>query len=120
VATVTGLSNPTLYNFLSVALSLGSRRRNLGELGNRSSISLDYLYKSVHGIASLFERVDLFRPMRRSAHFKHNDPCSCAYLNYPFGFMSNTCSSSITEDIDDMSAGQNLITLSNVGLEVAT
>ena len=120
MATVTGLSDPTLYNFLSVALSLCSRRRNLGDLGNRSSISLDYLYKSVHGITSVFERVDLFRPMKRSTHFKHNDPCSCAYLNYLFGFIGNTCTSSIAKDIDDVSAGGGLFTLSNVGLEVAT
>jgi len=86
---------------------------------NRSSISLEYLYKSVHGITSVFERVDLFRPMKRSTHFKHNDPCSCAYLNYLFGFIGNPCTSSMTEEIDDISAGENLFTLSNVGLEVA-
>jgi hypothetical protein len=57
--------------------------------------------------------------MKRSTHFKHKDPCSCAYLNYLFGFIGNTCTSSITEGIDEMSAGENLFTLSNVGLEVA-
>src|SRR5262245_45902714 len=61
-------------------------------------------------ITSVFERVDLFRPMKRSTHFKHNDPCSCAYLNYLFGFMGNPCTSSMTEEIDGISAGENLFT----------
>lgn len=79
-----GLSDPTLYNFLSVALFLCSRRRNLGALGNRSSIFLDYLYKSVHGITSVFERVDLDSPNEEIHPLQAQRPVQLCLLELSF------------------------------------
>lgn len=82
-----------------------------GTLGTVRASLLTIFIRAFMTSPQCLSGVDLFRPMKRSTHFKHNDPCNCAYLNYLFGFIGNTCTSSITEEIDDMSGGENLITL---------